>query len=121
METTLHNAVRAAYQNAVTVTGNDANSITAFDVNGNAISVSPATIEAELATLQAEALIENCKSTAQSLLSATDWVTLSDVTTGSPRLTNQQDFLSYRSAVRSYAVSPVANPIWPIKPSESWE
>jgi len=121
MEPTLHDAVRAAYPNAVTVNGNDANSIVAFDINGNSISVSPATIEAELATLQAAALITNCKSKAQSLLSDTDWVTLSDVTTGNPRLTNQEDFLSYRSAVRSYAISPVSNPIWPIKPSESWE
>lgn len=122
MEPTLHDAVRAAYPNAVTVNGNDANSITAFDVNGNAISVSPATIEAELATLQAQALIENCKSKAQSLLASTDWTEIPSVTNtaNTPHLVNASDFVVYRNAVRELSVNPVANPTWPTKPTEAW-
>jgi len=71
------------------------------------------------AAIEAEQLAA-CKTKAQSLLAATDWVTLSDITTGSPKLTNQADFLAYRSAVRSLAVNPITSPNWPVLPTEQW-
>jgi len=61
-----------------------------------------------------------CKSQAQQLLQATDWTTLADITTSSPRLANQPEFLAYRSAVRTLAIRPVINPTWPTLPKESW-
>jgi len=64
------------------------------------------------------------KSTASSLLSATDWTTIADVGNpqlSNPYLANQAEFLTYRNAVRQYAVYPVAGNItWPILPTENW-
>ena len=67
-----------------------------------------------------EELLEKCKNTAKGLLQQTDWVTLPDVTTGTPKLLNQTDFINYRSAVRALAVNPVTNPEWPTLPTEQW-
>jgi hypothetical protein len=63
----------------------------------------------------------SCKLKAQSILNDTDWVTLSDVTTGSPRLINQTEFLTYRNTVRALVVTPVAEPVWPVKPTAVWD
>ena len=85
-------------------------------VNG-AVSYDKAAHDAAVSAEQ----ITSCKTKAQELLKATDWATLSDVTTGSPKLTNQEEFLSYRSALRDLAVNPVENPAWPTSPVEAWE
>jgi hypothetical protein len=61
-----------------------------------------------------------CKLKAQSLLQATDWSTLPDVTLGTPKLLNQQDFFNYRNQVRILAINPVTNPIFPVEPTEQW-
>jgi hypothetical protein len=64
------------------------------------------------------------KSTAVSKLSATDWTTIPDVADpakSNPYLSNAQDFVTYRNAVRQYAVYPVAGNInWPVVPQEVW-
>lgn len=63
------------------------------------------------------------KATASNLLRASDWVTESDVIdpTRSPYLTNQSDFLDYRSQVRQIAVYPVAGDLtWPVLPKAIW-
>ena len=64
------------------------------------------------------------KSTAASLLSQTDWTTISDVgnpALSNPYLSNQAEFIAYRNAIRQYAVYPVAgNIIWPTVPVENW-
>lgn len=66
--------------------------------------------------------IEMCKSKAQSLLQATDWVEIPSVTnvSNTPHLLNAAEFLSYRTAVRALAVNPVDNPTWPTLPTEQW-
>jgi hypothetical protein len=63
-----------------------------------------------------------CKSTASVLLSETDWTIIADIANpaNNPYLKNQTDFIAYRNTVRQYAVNPVANPIWPVKPTEQW-
>ena len=61
-----------------------------------------------------------CKSQAVTLLSNTDWTTLSDVTIGSPKLENQSDFIQYRELIRELAINPVVDPIWPTIPTEQW-
>ena len=64
------------------------------------------------------------KATATSLLSATDWTTIADVGNpqmSNPYLANQAEFITYRNAVRQYAVYPQAGNIdWPVKPQEQW-
>lgn len=64
------------------------------------------------------------KQTAINLLQQTDWTTIPDVsdsTKSNPYLSNVNDFLSYRNAVRQYAINPVAGNItWPTLPQEVW-
>lgn len=67
---------------------------------------------------------EQNKKTASDKLYATDWTTIPDVadpTKSNPYLSNPQDFVTYRNAVRQYAVYPVAGYIdWPIEPQAIW-
>jgi hypothetical protein len=64
------------------------------------------------------------KAMAASLLSQTDWTTIPDVsdpTKSNPYLTNVNEFLVYRNAVRQYAINPVAGTIdWLVVPSSVW-
>ena len=63
------------------------------------------------------------KSQAESLLAATDWVELGDVSNpdNPPYLVNKTEFTSYRAALRSIAVNPpVTVDPWPVKPDEVW-
>ena len=63
------------------------------------------------------------KSTASSLLTATDWTTIADVANpiNSPYLTNQAEFLAYRNTIRGIAVNPTAgNLTWPTQPTDTW-
>jgi len=53
MEPKLHDAVINLYPNVKRVTGNDVNSLEVLDINDNLITIVPATVEAELVTLQA--------------------------------------------------------------------
>jgi hypothetical protein len=67
---------------------------------------------------------EQNKNTATQKLQATDWATIPDVADplkSNPYLSNAQDFVVYRNAVRQYAVYPVAGDInWPVVPQEVW-
>jgi len=56
-------------------------------------------------------------------LKNSDWVELPSVsaTTSKPYLTNVNEFIAYRDALRAIAVNPVAGDInWPVKPVELW-
>lgn len=70
------------------------------------------------------ATAEQNKTTAVARLQATDWTTIPDVadpTKSNPYLSNAQDFITYRNAVRQYAVYPVAGDInWSVIPQEVW-
>jgi hypothetical protein len=67
---------------------------------------------------------EDNKQTAIGLLQQTDWTTIPDVsdpTKSNPYLSNVNDFVTYRNAVRQYAINPVAGNInWPTAPQEVW-
>lgn len=67
---------------------------------------------------------EQNKETAIFLLKQTDWTTIPDVSDparSNPYLSNANEFATYRSAVRQYAVYPVAGDInWPTVPNEVW-
>jgi hypothetical protein len=57
-------------------------------------------------------------------LQSTDWATIPDVsdsTKSNPYLSNAQDFVTYRNAVRQYAINPIPGVInWPTVPQEVW-
>jgi hypothetical protein len=77
----------------------------------------------EIVILNLQAPLNACKQQASQLLTATDWTTIADVadpTKSNPYLLNQSEFAAYRSAVRMLAVYPVADPVWPVKPTEQW-
>jgi hypothetical protein len=64
-----------------------------------------------------------CKQQAVSLLQETDWTTIPDVANPSdsnPYLTNQREFMTWRSEIRQLAVNPVATPVWPTQPTPQW-
>jgi hypothetical protein len=64
------------------------------------------------------------KATAVNLLTQTDWTSIADVANpavSNPYLTNQAEFLAYRSQLRAIAVNPTAGFItFPTKPQEQW-
>ena len=95
------------------------------DITWNDPPVAPVTMEqiqSELVTLQNNVPLIECKSQAQQLLQATDWTQLPDVsdTARTPHLLNLADFITYRSQLRTLAVNPVANPVFPTVPTEQW-
>jgi len=64
------------------------------------------------------------KTKATQLLYETDWTAeaaVADPAVSNPYLTNQSEFLAYRSALREIAVNPPEGDIvWPTKPNEVW-
>ena len=58
---------------------------------------------------------KNCKTTAKSLLAASDWSVLTDV-----ELTNSAEFIAYRAALRELVINPVVNPTFPNEPQAIW-
>lgn len=65
---------------------------------------------------------QKCKKDASALLYDTDWTTIPDVAdpANTPYLTNQAEFIAWRSQVRALAVNPVVDPVFPPKPVEVW-
>ena len=77
----------------------------------------------EIIRLDLAAPFAACKAQATKLLYDTDWTTIADVadpTKSQPYLLNQAEFTAYRSSLRVLAVYPVADPVWPVKPTEQW-
>jgi hypothetical protein len=103
-------AVYQLYPQVVVIRGDEA-----FDVDGNQVQI-------DLTAVQEQASKITCKQLASALLYATDWTTIPDVANpaNTPYLMNQADFIAYRNAVRQLAVNPVANPVFPDKPTEQW-
>jgi hypothetical protein len=80
-------------------------------------------INDEITALTLQQPFDECKQTASELLYETDWTTIPDVadpTKSNPYLVNTAEFVTYRNAVRQYAVNPVQNPVWPTKPTAQW-
>jgi len=78
--------------------------------------------EEELAARDNQKRQQN-KSLAESLLAATDWTEIPSVYAEDsvPRLTNYNEFVSYRMSLRLIAVNkPVVVEEWPVKPEENW-
>jgi len=88
------------------------------------IAIPPeAQVVAQMQVLQEEQPFVDCKNQASKLLYQTDWTTIADVADpakSNPYLTNQAAFVAYRSQVRALAVTPVADPVWPVQPTAQW-
>lgn len=88
----------------------------AFDVDNNEVKYDPVAVQERADKI-------SCKQNAVQLLQATDWTTIPDVANPSdsnPYLTNQREFMTWRSEIRQLAVNPVANPVWPTQPTPTW-
>ena len=76
----------------------------------------------QLAAYQAS-IAAQIGSQAQQLLSATDWTTIpsvADPAQSNPYLTNQTEFISWRSQVRAIAVTPTYTSVIPPEPKDTW-
>lgn len=103
-------AIYKLYPSVVSTVGN-----IAYDAQGNEVAY-----DLQAVTIQAEKDV--CKQKASELLYATDWTTIPDVANSlnSPYLTNQAEFITWRSQIRQLAVNPVADPTWSTEPTPVW-
>ena len=103
-------ALYKLYPQVVTLTGD-----IATDANGNEVAYN-------LQAVNEQAQKDDCKSQASSLLYATDWTTIPDVADpiNNPYLTNQAEFIAWRSQIRELAVNPVVDPVFPTQPTAQW-
>jgi hypothetical protein len=78
--------------------------------------------DAEIASLNANQPLTNCKDAASKLLYQTDWTTIPDVANpiNNPYLLNQAEYIAYRNILRGLAVNPVADPVFPPQPTSQW-
>jgi hypothetical protein len=77
----------------------------------------------EMALQVQQAPLQDCKDQASGRLYATDWTTIADVANpamSNPYLTNQAEFIAYRSQVRALAVNPIVDPTFPPVPKPQW-
>jgi hypothetical protein len=76
----------------------------------------------QLAQYQAN-LAQQIAAQGKTILSSTDWTaiaSIADPAESNPYLTNRQDFLTYRSAVRSIVLNPSYDSVYPVAPQEVW-
>jgi hypothetical protein len=87
----------------------------AYDKDGNEVSY-------DLSAVTIQAQKNDCKDKASDLLYKTDWTSIADVANpvNNPYLTNQAEFIAWRSQIRQLAVNPVENPTWPTQPTPVW-
>jgi len=83
-----------------------------------------AQMDAAYVTWEGQQIQAQNSAQAQALLSATDWTAIASVAdpaVSNPHLTNQAEFLSYRSAVRAIGVNPPTTPAtFPTVPTQQW-
>lgn len=96
-------AIYKLYPQIVTTVGD-----IAYDADGNEVAY-----DLSLVTTQAQK--DACKAQAKALLAASDWSVLPDV-----GLTNQSDFVTYRSNLRALVLNPVENPVFGTEPTPIW-
>lgn len=74
-----------------------------------------AELDAEVARLEAEEPLKNCKDEAKRRIAASDWSVLPDV-----GISNVAEFETYRATLRELIKNPVANPSFPTEPEPVW-
>ena len=72
-------------------------------------------VDAEIARLEAEKPLKDCKAEAKRRIAESDWSVLPDV-----GLQNVAQFETYRAALRELIKNPVANPSFPTEPDPIW-
>lgn len=94
--------------------------------NATKLGAQPTQAQLDEATpiYEGQQIAEQNKITATSLLQATDWaatIDISDPQYSNPYLTNQTEFLTYRSTVRAIVVNPPTTTVtFPNKPEAVW-
>ena len=103
-------AIHRAYPNAVTAT-EDNGTFTAFDADGNQITLDQALVDAAAIEVAAERALSSLRRQRNQLLTETDYLALVDST-----LTDEMQ--AYRQALRDLPANTVdpANPVFPTKP-----
>lgn len=102
------------------ITGNEYSSLEWFS---NTPKPTQEELDALWASTQEAQAKDACKTKAVKLLNDTDWTTIPDVANPSdsnPYLTNQREFMTWRSEIRQLAVNPVVAPVWPTQPTPQW-
>lgn len=74
-----------------------------------------AELDAEVARLEAEEPLKNCKDEAKRRIAASDWSVLPDV-----GISNVAEFETYRAVLRELIKNPVENPSFPTEPEPVW-
>lgn len=109
-------ALYALYPQTVRTTGETIEQVVAYDAGDAVVSY-------DAVAVQEQADKTACKAQASQLLFETDWTTIPDVANPSdsnPYLTNQREFMTWRSEIRQLAVNPVVAPVWPTQPTPAW-
>ena len=102
-----HEAIRRAYPNVVSID----DSTGAFDGDGNEITLDQSLVNNAASAIQIEVNWQSLRDDRNKLLTATDYLALSDVTLS-------DEMKTYRQALRDLPAntSDPANPTWPTKP-----
>lgn len=61
---------------------------------------------------------QDCKTTAKTLLAASDW---SELPSSIELLENASEWKAYRIAIKQLLISPVQSPVWPTAPEVRWK
>lgn len=95
-----------------------------FNVIGEAevVDYDPAIDLRPLSEEEEAAIKQSAKLHASELLAETDWTEIPSVSDSASDLylTNKDEFVLYRNALRTIAVNPTVSPIWPTKPKAIW-
>ena len=101
-----------------------ANQILSWDTAKLGAEPTQAQLDAAYPVWEGQQIAVQNTATAQTLLTATDWTAIASVAdpaVSNPYLTNQAEFLAYRSAVRAIGVNPPTTaPVFPKVPTETW-
>ena len=101
-----------------------ANQILSWDTAKLGAEPTQAQLDAAYPVWEGQQIAVQNTATAQTLLTATDWTAIASVAdpaVSTPHLTNQAEFLAYRSAVRAIGVNPPTTaPVFPKVPTEQW-
>jgi hypothetical protein len=91
----------------------DYNTLQWFDTNTT--KPTKAEVDAEIAKLDAEKPLKDCKAEAKRRIAESDWSVLPDV-----GISNVAQFETYRASLRELIKNPVANPSFPTEPEPVW-
>ena len=101
-----------------------ANQILSWDTAKLGAEPTQAQLDAAYPVWEGQQIAVQNTATAQTLLTATDWTAIASVAdpaVSTPHLTNQAEFLAYRSAVRAIGVNPPTTaPVFPKVPTATW-